>query len=208
MIPRDTLTRDGGRTVAAGLLTLALVAAVGAVATASSATAPTSTDSVQVGQSATALDSCRTITESGTYVLTADIENAGNTAISEACIEIRADDVTFDGDGYAIGGRGESHTRAVSVVGATNVTVRNVHVHDWHEGVVVENGSASVVEVTSSANAYGIRFQNATDSSASGNTVEDNLVGIQATGEGSISVSDNDLSGNEISVRGVENESV
>lgn len=45
------------------------------------------------------IDSCRTISEPGQYVLTEDVENA-----SETCIEITASDVVLDGDGHTIGG--------------------------------------------------------------------------------------------------------
>ncbi|USZ69844.1 right-handed parallel beta-helix repeat-containing protein (plasmid) [Halorussus salilacus] len=184
----------------AALAVLASVCAVPAVATLGGvATAPTDAQSTGEAEP-TPLDSCTTIEESGTYVLTDDIENGGKTPISESCFEIRADDVTVDGDGHEVAGRGESHTDGVAVVGADGVTVRNVEVHDWHNGVVVENGSASVREVTSHANAYGIRLENAGETSVEANTVEDNLVGIYAEGE-AVSLGDNDLSGNEIPVQ-------
>lgn len=184
------MTLRDSRTLAALLVALTVAAGVGAVS--SGATAQTT------------VDSCTTITESGTYALTADIENAGDTAISQSCIEIRADDVTFDGNGHTIAGRGESHTNAVAVSAADGVEVRNVEVHDWHAGVVAENASVTVSEVHTHANAYGVRLEN-TSAEVSNNTVEENLVGVYAEGDGDVSLSDNELSGNEIPTKGVGN---
>ena len=151
-------------------------------------------------QDATRIDSCTTIDESGTYVLTKDIENGGKTRISGACFEITADGVTFDGDGHTIDGRGVSHTKGVAVRGAQNVEVRNFAVNDWHEGVLVEGGSARVRDVNASQNAYGIRLENAAGSTVTDNNVADNLIGIYVDSE-NVTLTDNTLSENEIGVK-------
>lgn len=52
-------------------------------------------------QQPTAIDSCTTITESGEYRLTEDIQNSNETV----CIEIRASNVTLDGNGHVVDGR-------------------------------------------------------------------------------------------------------
>lgn len=153
----------------------------------------------------TAVESCTTIDEPGTYVLADDVENGGGTPISGTCIEITADDVTLDGDGRTVGGRGVSHTRAVGVVGAENVTVRDLSASDWHAGVRVANGSATVRNVNSSGNAYGVRLENASGSAVENSTLSDNLIGVHA-GASDVTLSDNDLSGNEISVERDEDE--
>jgi parallel beta-helix repeat protein len=184
------MTSRDARTLGVLAVTLAVVASVGAIPI--SATAPS--DAAEP----TPISDCTTIDESGTYLLTEDIDDGGGTPISQSCFEIRADDVTFDGNGHDVAGRGVSHTNGVAVLGAENVTVRNFEVHDWHNGVLVENGSASVHDVRSYGNAYGIRLVNASGTVAD-NSAEDNLVGIYVAGD--VSLGDNDLSGNEISVK-------
>jgi parallel beta-helix repeat protein len=147
------------------------------------------------------VDSCTTIDESGTYVLTSNIENGGQTAISKACIEITADDVTFDGDGHAIDGRGVSHTKGVAVLGARGVTVRNVAVDDWHSGLLVTEGAAATIaNVESFSNTYGVRLENAEETTVENSTVTDNLVGVSVAG-GTVNLSNNDLSDNDIEVQ-------
>jgi parallel beta-helix repeat protein len=180
---------------AVALAALALVGAGSPVAlgAASSSSAPAQN----------VVDSCTTIDEPGTYVLAVDVDNGGETAISQACFEITADDVTFDGDGHTIDGRGVSHTKGVAVVNAENVTVENVEVADWHSGVLVENGSATVRNVTTVSNAYGVRLENASASTVTDNAVEGNLVGIYADGA-NVTLDGNDLSDNEVPVKQTE----
>lgn len=201
------MTLRDARTLGVLLVTLALAVSLGPISTGAmvSAHGTISADASTDSMAQKTVDSCTTIEESGTYVLTDDVENAGGTSISESCIEIRADDVTLDGDGHDLGGRGESHTDGVAVVDAENVTLRNFEVHDWHNGIDVENGSVSISDVRSYGNAYGIRLENATDSEVSGNEIVDNLVGIHAV-DSEVSLSDNDLTGNELPVKGVNTE--
>lgn len=194
-----------------GVLLAALALAAGASGAlagaagsgASSFDASSSTDGVQ-----RTVDSCTTIDEPGTYVLTGDVKNGGNTAISQACIEITADDVTLDGDGHHLDGRGESHTKGINVVDAENVTVRNVSVDDWHAGVRVAEGSATVRNVETYSNTYGVRLENVSGVAVENSTIRDNLVGVSVVGapvDGeTVSLSDNDLSENVIGVQRVD----
>jgi hypothetical protein len=198
------------RRLLALLAALALALTAGPAATSASIfdAGPATTVAPDAGASAqTTVDSCTTITESGIYLLTADVENAGDTAISQSCVEIRADDVTFDGGGHALEGRGESHTAGIAVLGADGVEIRHVETRDWHDGVAVENGSATVREVRTHANAYGVRLENA-DATVSNSTVADNLVGIYALGASEVTLADNDRAGNELWTGGVGNETV
>lgn len=149
---------------------------------------------------ATELDGCTTIDESGTYHLTADVENGGGTAISKACFRITADDVTFDGNGHAIDGRGVSHTKGVTVARSENVTLQNFTATDWHAGVRVENGSATIRDVASFSNAYGVRLEAAGGSALVDTAIDDNLVGVIKTSE-NVSMKNNSIGGNEISIR-------
>ena len=184
--------------VAAGAsVALAGAALPGAIPTdaPSSTDAPSPTDATQ-----RTIDSCGTIDRPGTYVLSSKIENGGNTAISKPCIEITADDVAFDGNGHLIDGRGESHTKGIAVVGAEGVTIRNVAVDDWHAGVHVSEGSATIRNVETYSNTYGVRLENATGVTVENSTVRNNLVGVSAVGE-DVTLSDNDISENEIEIQ-------
>ncbi|WP_435181868.1 NosD domain-containing protein [Halorussus sp. AFM4] len=179
-----------------GVLAAALLAVCGgAVLTAATLPGAAATDATQ-----TRIDSCTTIDRPGEYVLTADIENGGKTPISKACIRITADGVTLDGGGHLVDGRGVSHTKGVAVVGARNVVVRNVELDDWHAGVLVESGSATVRNVRTYSNAYGVRLENATDVAVENSTVEQNLVGVSAINQ-SVTLTNNEFSGNEIEVQ-------
>lgn len=149
----------------------------------------------------TGIDSCTTIDEPGEYVLTKDIEKGGKTAISKACITITADDVTFDGGDHRIDGRGVSHTKGVHVRDAEEVTVENVEVADWHSGLLVTGGSATIRNVTTFSNAYGVRLENATGATISDSTIEKNLVGVRA-GSTVPTMSNNDISDNEVRMQG------
>jgi nitrous oxidase accessory protein NosD len=147
----------------------------------------------------TEIDSCTTIDEPGNYVLTTEIENGGKTPISKACIEITADDVTLDGGGHLIDGRGESHTKGIAVIDAEGVAIENVEVDDWHSGILVSESSVTVRDVRTFSNAYGLRLENATDVSVENSTVEENLVGIYTNTE-SLSINGTDFSGNEVTL--------
>lgn len=154
---------------------------------------------------ATTVDSCTTIEQSGTYVLTSDVENGGNTAISGSCIEIRADGVTFDGQGHSLDGRGVSHTKGITV-NASDVTVRNVEVDDWHYGIWVHGGSATVENVRTFSNAYGVRLDDAKGSTVRNSTVESNLIGIYADSSDGLTVENNQISKNQIGVKYADEE--
>lgn len=190
------------RTLAVLVVALAvgptLALAGGTAGAALSSTDSTAADEL-AAQAPTPITGCTVIDEPGRYVLTADVENGGDTRISETCIEITADDVTLDGDGYTLDGRGVSHTTGVGVAGADNATVRNLAVNDWHAGVEVTNGSATVQDVRTFSNAYGVRLENGSGSTVENNTVEDNLVGVYADAP-NVTLADNRLSGNEIGV--------
>lgn len=110
----------------------------------------------------TAIDSCRTITEPGTYRLTTDLES------DETCIEIRASNVVFDGGGHTITGpdttiehdvgdpveNGEYVIPDGVDVGVlvngteqelTNVTVKNVVVTEFVNGVTYAGVSGGTI---------------------------------------------------------------
>lgn len=106
-------------------------------------------------EDATEVGSCTTITEPGEYVLVSDVENA-----SETCIEIEADDVTFDGAGHVIDGserRFARHT-GIRVTDAEDVVVRDVTLTDWGFAGLYLRGvaDARVRNVTATDSEFGI----------------------------------------------------
>lgn len=103
-------------------------------------------------QSSDEIDSCTTITESGEYELTDDISGDDDTW---NCIEIRADDVTLDGNGYAVEAEAEGFdgNSGIYVNGSDDVEVRNVEVRGWEHGFEATRSSElSLVDVASTGN--------------------------------------------------------
>ncbi|NHN61334.1 right-handed parallel beta-helix repeat-containing protein [Halorussus rarus] len=181
---------------ALGVLAVAFVAVCGGAAlTTATLHGAAATDAAQ-----TQISSCTTIDQPGEYVLTSDIENGGKTPISKSCIRITADGVTLDGGGHLVDGRGVSDTKGIAAVDTENVVIRNVEVDDWHAGVLVEGGSATVRDVRTYSNAFGVRLENATSATVENSTVEDNLVGVSAINQ-TVTLADNEFSGNEIEVQ-------
>jgi parallel beta-helix repeat protein len=94
-------------------------------------------------QPAERIDSCGTIDEPGAYELSGDVSGSAD----DACIRITSSDVVVSGNGHTLAGgnasargilihRGENASRTVD--GALeNVTVRDVTVANWSDGVAV-----------------------------------------------------------------------
>lgn len=82
-------------------------------------------------QNATVVDSCRVITEPGRYELTTDLES------NSTCISIAASNVTFDGNGHTISAAGTPSEPGL-VTGQENVTVTNVSLVGWNQGIHLE----------------------------------------------------------------------
>ncbi|QLG28628.1 right-handed parallel beta-helix repeat-containing protein [Halorarum halophilum] len=136
------------RQVLSVVMAVALVASAGVVVGARQAAAEP-----------TEIDSCTVIDESGEYVLTRDVARNGTAGDAPMpCIEIRASDVTLDGDGYAVrtdGDTSDAERTGISV--GANSTLHNVSLRDVtvggeggdnvrYEGVV----GGQLVNVTSS----------------------------------------------------------
>ncbi|WP_410767334.1 right-handed parallel beta-helix repeat-containing protein [Haloferax sp. DFSO60] len=129
--------------------------------------------------SVTEINSKFTITQSGTYTLGKDIEHGGGTHLSEACIQINADNVVFDGRGLILGGKGVSDTSGIVAQNVRNVTVKNVTVTRWDYGIRFENVIGGVVEnVNADANGYGISFKDTYMAVVRDTNVENNLLGV------------------------------
>jgi parallel beta-helix repeat protein len=116
---------------------------------------------VGVASAAEDVDSCRVINESGGYTLTTnltqvdDAERVG-TGSDGTCIDIRASDIVFDGNGHLIDSVQPSFNgystgiKGIEVDGEErrrrNVTVRNVTLTDWETGIRTFNATDVTVE--------------------------------------------------------------
>ncbi|ESP88410.1 CHRD domain containing protein [Candidatus Halobonum tyrrellensis G22] len=134
---------------------------------------------------ATEVDSCTTITSPGAYALTQDIRNSS----ADVCIEIRADDVAFYGEGHTIDGTetlngsvdyDESLPVGLRVDNASNVTVENVVVTNWEAGLqyrTATDGRITGVNATLNSQ-FGIELEDTTNSVVENVTTNDNGVEV------------------------------
>lgn len=91
----------------------------------------------------TEIDSCTVIDEPDEYELTGDVEGTAE----DACIHVRSDDVVLDGNGHTVRGGGADSGVGILVFNGSregypregpalsNVTVRNLTVSNWSQGV-------------------------------------------------------------------------
>lgn len=150
---------------------------------------------------ATTVDSCTTLTEPGAYVLTADVTDSE----TGTCIRIHSDDVVLDGAGHTIDGVGAFGSAGVVVEprgdgSLTNVTVRNVTVTDWDDGVrYVRVLDGSVAGTTTANNRVGLTLLNARNNTLADNVARSNrLRGIALFEESA----NNTLSNNTVRANG------
>ncbi|MFC6756114.1 right-handed parallel beta-helix repeat-containing protein [Halomicroarcula sp. GCM10025894] len=136
------------------------------------------------------IDSCRTISEPGSYELGGDLSS--DQPLS-SCLVITSSDVTIDGNGNTIQGAqaetdvgGESTGISVpSESRAENITVRNVEVRGWEWGISTLPTFDAGVELTVedsvvANNDQGLRFTESDEASLSNLTIEENGDGMSA----------------------------
>lgn len=150
------------------------------------ATHPGSSVDITQESTATEVSSCRDITEPGRYVLTRDIVdfelNESLQSEDDRCIEIKAGDVVFDGNGHildAVAG-GDGVPIGIDIAPgarteAENVTVRDVTVTDWDEGISVAGArDIHIQNVTATNNGLGLSFSGTNDVVITGNNISKN----------------------------------
>ncbi len=127
-------------------------------------------------QSPTPISSCTTITSSGIYALTTDITGSAG----ETCIDVRADDVVFDGGGHAVDGVDASNSTSIRSVSRTNVTVENVRLGGWMDGIHVETNTGDTLRnvVADNNTNAGILLNNSTSIDVRDSTTNGNYYGI------------------------------
>jgi parallel beta-helix repeat protein len=119
------------------------------------------------------------ISSPGTYVLTQDIA-----ANQSPAIRIRCSNVVFDGNGHTIDGVDAAGSFGIFVNNGatpiTGITVKNVRVTDWYDGIYYKYVDSSRIEsVTATSNVRaGISLSCANDNVLSGSTVSENGQGM------------------------------
>lgn len=88
------------------------------------------------------VDSCQTLDQSGTYVLSSDIETS-----QDRCFDATADGVVLDGKGHTITSSDGNGTAAIVAVGEDS-TVRDLTVADWKFGVIASGSGSTITGVT------------------------------------------------------------
>lgn len=138
-----------------------------------------------------------------------DVNNPGlhvvNSSISDAaassCIDIDANNVVLDGQGNTVDGvDDDSGSVGVNVVGQTNVTVRNLTVTNWNDGVLFDNVDDGAVSdnIIRDNDRDGISLDD-----SSGNNVTDNNVSSNVRNGIILEFSDgNNVTGNDASDSG------
>jgi parallel beta-helix repeat protein len=97
------------------------------------------------------------ISTPGYYRLTNDLFNA----TAEHAILITSSDVVLEGNGHILDGKGDDDTMGVFIAGGpgggSNVTVRNLTVLDWLEGIGIENQTGTrITGCTATRNVFGV----------------------------------------------------
>ena len=149
------------------------------------------------GWAATPISSCTTISSSGEYVLDQHILDN----LTAFCINIISSNVIFDGAGYTIDGIDAANSYGVYVYNSTtvltNVTVKNLNVTDWYNGIYYKNTSnGSIAKNNASSNNYGIYLNSASNNTVRGNNASNNYNGISLFSSSKNMIVDNNASNN------------
>jgi parallel beta-helix repeat protein len=125
-----------------------------------------------------------------TYSMTANLSSS---------IVIEKDNIVFDGEGYAIQGSGSGN--GVELSGRNNVTVRDVEIGGFYQGILIYNSSRdnNVFGVRAIYNSHGgVWVDSSTNNNVAGNMVVGGFEGIALSGSGgNNSVVGNDIDGTE-----------
>jgi PGF-pre-PGF domain-containing protein len=143
------------------------------------------------------IDACTTISSPGNYVLNRSI------TASSGCIEVVSNDVVFNGSGHTIQGNLTVNSRGVWVFnGASNVTVKNLILTNWKNGILYDNNAVNggIYNNTASMNSIGILLDYVNNNSIINNTATNNtLDGIYLSGSSNNTLTNNTANSNGFS---------
>jgi len=156
---------------------------------------------------ATTVGSCTDIEAPGVYNLDQNITRS----TAGSCLNITANDVVLDGQGYTLQGPGDSQTGPVgiNVTADRNVTVQNVNVTEWTQNVYIESLDGGTVTNVTAPRAVSERFTDAQEAGVRVNGSEDvrlsdvhasdsELFGVFVTESSNVTVVDSTLTGNDL----------
>jgi len=132
------------------------------------------------------INSCRTITASGSYVVTKDLVAVGH------CLVLQFNNVTIDLDGYTIAGDG-SDSRGITSFNndeRKDITIRNGFTMNFRYGIAFNNSARITVERLHIINNYGGGVIVGRQAIIRDNTLAENYFGI-VTGPDSIVTGNN-----------------
>lgn len=148
--------------------------------------------------SAIAVTGPMVIDKPGSYELTKDIIDTK----APVCIEIRCNNVVFDGKGHRITGTDAANSAGVLVHGSaqvSNVEIRNLVVEDWFYGIYVWGAKdVSISSCSASSNYFGVAMNPASDSTVTGSRFTANSYGVVLTGSTRNTVSGCRITGNDL----------
>ncbi|MCX9012119.1 MAG: right-handed parallel beta-helix repeat-containing protein, partial [Candidatus Methanoperedens sp.] len=178
----------------------------------------------------TNINNCQEINQEGEYQLSQNLTN------DSTCINILSSNVALDGAGFTINGTDTIDTYGVFVfnltTSLTNVTVKNLTVADWENGIVFNNvmdgnitnttlssnhvgislefsNSNILTNNTASSNSrYGIELYSSSNNTLTNNTAELNGYGIYFTNSSSNTLTGNNASSNSLSGVYIESSSI
>jgi len=138
------------------------------------------------------------IDKPGSYELTKDILDAK----APVCIEIRCDNVVFDGKGHRIRGVDEANSAGVLIHGSgpiSNVVIRNLVTEGWFYGIYAWGAKdAEIAGVTASNNYFGIALNPSSDSAITNSRLTANSYGVVMTGSTRNTISGCRITGNDL----------
>lgn len=142
-----------------------------------------------------AIVSCETISESGTYALTEDLNASGD------CLVITADNVTIDGNAHTIFGNGTGS--GITTESTENVTIEDTTISDFETGIEVSDSNSvqimnNTISETNDANVTGIDVNDSSDVTIADNSIdvvstEETATGIEVSDSTDTNISDNSI---------------
>jgi parallel beta-helix repeat protein len=134
----------------------------------------------------------------GSYELTKDILDSK----MPVCIEIRCDNVVFDGKGHRIRGVDAANSAGVLVHGSgpvANVQVRNLVIENWFYGIYAWGAhTVEIAGITASSNYFGIALNPSSDTALTNSRFSENSYGVVMTGSTRNTVSGCRITGNDL----------
>jgi parallel beta-helix repeat protein len=94
-------------------------------------------------------------------------------------IVVERDNIVVDGAGYTVQGTGASGSKGIGLSGRSNVTIKNMIIRYFWEGIILEYSSNNTISENKVANnSFGIYLSESKNNSLSGNNITANNYGV------------------------------